>query len=174
MADGRRSRMRAFDRRRGGPQGGGRHRGPLDRRRPLRAGPSGLGGSRSALLRHCRRGARVALSLKDRIAAELEEVRKRSLTLLEPVPEPDLIRQHSPLMSPLVWDLAHVGNYEEQWLLGALAQERCGAHLDDIYDAFAHPRRDRPTLPMLDPPAARRYIGEVRGRVIDVLDRIPL
>ena len=35
--------------------------------------------------------------------------------------EPELRRQHSPLMSPLVWDLALVGNYEDQWLLRALA-----------------------------------------------------
>ena len=33
------------------------------------------------------------------------------------VDEADLIRQHSPLMSPLVWDLAHIGNQEELWLL---------------------------------------------------------
>ncbi|MBV8235599.1 MAG: DinB family protein, partial [Acidimicrobiia bacterium] len=59
--------------------------------------------------------------VKDRIATELEGVRRRSLALLEPVSNDDLRRQHSPLMSPLVWDLAHVGNYEEQWLLGAVA-----------------------------------------------------
>src|SRR5207248_11294865 len=51
--------------------------------------------------------------LKERIATELESVRKRSLALLEPVSNDDLLRQHSPLMSPLVLDLAHIGNYEE-------------------------------------------------------------
>src|SRR5437773_2496680 len=60
---------------------------------------------------------------KEVVARELEAVRRRSLDLLEPVPEPDQVRQHSPLMSPLVWDLAHVGNYEEQWLLRAVAGE---------------------------------------------------
>src|SRR5205807_2263679 len=49
-------------------------------------------------------------SLKQTIADQLEAVRHRSLALLDPLPEPDLIRQHSPIMSPLVWDLAHVGN----------------------------------------------------------------
>ena len=53
-------------------------------------------------------------------------------------------RQHSPLMSPLVWDLAHVGNYEDLWLLRALgAAGRRAPRYDDIYDAFRHPRRDR-------------------------------
>ena len=64
------------------------------------------------------------MDLKARIERELSAVRRRSLDLLEPVPEPDLVRQLSPLMSPLVWDLAHVGNYEEQWLLGAVGRAR--------------------------------------------------
>jgi len=88
-------------------------------------------------------------SVKERIAVELEAGRTRSLDLLAPVSEDDLLRQHSPLMSPLVWDLAHVGNYEEQWLLGEVAAERCAPHLDSVYDAFRHPRKDRPALPML-------------------------
>jgi len=114
------------------------------------------------------------LALKERIATELEAARRRSLDLLEPVPEDDLLRQHSPLMSPLVWDLAHVGNYEEQWLLGAIADTRLAAHLDGVYDAFRNPRRDRPQLDLLPPEDARLYVADVRGRVLDVLDRIEL
>src|SRR5205807_5060402 len=100
--------------------------------------------------------------------------RRRSLDLLEPLPEPDLVRQHSPLMSPLVWDLAHVGNYEEQWLLGAVAETRLAAHLDGVYDAFRHPRRDRPELELLGPAEARTYVNDVRGRVLDVLEDVEL
>jgi iron(II)-dependent oxidoreductase len=108
--------------------------------------------------------------VKARIAIELEEARRRSLDLLAPVPDDDLLRQHSPLMSPLVWDLAHVGNYEEQWLLGAVAEARVAAHLDGVYDAFRNPRRDRPQLDLLGPGPARAYVSEVRQRVLDVLD----
>ena len=53
----------------------------------------------------------------------------RTLALLEPVAEPVLRRQHSPLMSPLVWDLAHIGNYEDQWLLRALGSRGAGRPL---------------------------------------------
>jgi len=112
--------------------------------------------------------------LKERIATELDGVRRRSLTLLEPVSDGDLSRQHSSLMSPLVWDLAHVGNYEEQWLLGAVAEERVAAHLDGIYDAFRNARKDRPQLDLLGPSQARAYVAEVRGRVLDVLESIEL
>src|SRR5690606_41800102 len=107
---------------------------------------------------------------KDRIAAELVAVRGRSLAYTDADGEL-LLRQHSPIMSPLVWDLAHVGNYEELWVLraaGGITPLR--PEIDDIYDAFKHPRKDRPSLPLLSPGEARRYISGVRGRVFDVLD----
>ncbi len=116
------------------------------------------------------RPAATRPGLPGRIAADLEEARARSLALLDSLPEPDLLRQHSPLMSPLVWDLAHVANYEDQWLTGALAQPRVAAHLDDVYDAFAHPRADRPALPLLHSRRARHYAAAVRARALDVLD----
>ena len=85
---------------------------------------------------------------------------------------PDLTAQHSPLMSPLVWDLAHIGNQEEQWLLRTVAgQEAIRPEIDSIYDAFEHPRSERPSLPLLAPAEARSYAANVRGRVLDVLER---
>jgi iron(II)-dependent oxidoreductase len=116
-----------------------------------------------------------ANGLKTVVAGELEAARNRSIGLLDPLSEEDQTRQHSPIMSPLVWDLAHVGNYEELWLLRAVAgRAAIDPSLDGMYDAFRHPRPDRPALPLLGPAEARRYIGEVRGRVLDVLDTVEL
>src|SRR5262249_7348277 len=42
--------------------------------------------------------------------------------------------------------------------------------IDGIYDAFEHPRSERPSLPLLSPEEARGYAAEVRGRALDVLD----
>jgi iron(II)-dependent oxidoreductase len=115
------------------------------------------------------------VDLKAFVAQNLEAVRDRSLDLLAPLPEHDLRRQVSPIMSPLVWDLAHVGNYEELWLLRAVGgAPPLDPSLDSLYDAFRHPRRNRPSLPLLPPEDARRYIGEVRGRVLDTLERVDL
>ena len=94
-------------------------------------------------------------ALKARIAAELDTARRRSLALLEPLDERALTTQHSPLMSPLVWDLAHVGNYEEQWLVRAVGGAALQPDLDDIYDAFRHARSTRTALPLLGPAAAQ-------------------
>src|SRR4030088_1996181 len=91
-----------------------------------------------------------AMDVKERAAAELETARQRSLHLLAPLTDDQLIRQHSPLMSPLVWDLAHVGNYEDQWLVRAAGGSTgVDPSLDDLYNAFLHPRANRPSLPML-------------------------
>ena len=77
-------------------------------------------------------------AIKARFADELERVRVRSLGLTTDVLDVDeLLAQHSRLMSPLVWDLAHVGNYEELWLLREAAGiEAMRPELDSIYDAF--------------------------------------
>lgn len=114
--------------------------------------------------------------LKDHLAAELTAVRARSNALtVELLDEAELRTQHSPLMSPLVWDLAHVGNYEEQWLLRTAAgQEALRPDIDHIYDAFENPRADRVELPLLTPAEAQAYNATVRTRVLDSLDQVRL
>jgi iron(II)-dependent oxidoreductase len=110
--------------------------------------------------------------LRDRVAAELGRARDRTTLLTGSVGEEDLIRQHSPLMSPLVWDLAHVGNQEELWLVRDVGgREPVRRDIDELYDAFKHPRRDRPQLPLLGPAEARRYVATVRDKALDVLTR---
>ena len=95
--------------------------------------------------------------------------------MLAPLDDRELSCQVSPLMSPLCWDLAHIAHYEELWLLRSLVDAPpTDARFDDLYDAFRHPRRERATLDILTPPAARQFAEDVRGRVLDVLDRAPL
>ena len=52
----------------------------------------------------------------DQVVRDLEAARGRTLGLTD-LDEPTLVAQHDPLMSPLVWDLAHIGQQEELWLL---------------------------------------------------------
>ncbi|MFG2721760.1 ergothioneine biosynthesis protein EgtB [Streptomyces sp. NPDC048416] len=113
--------------------------------------------------------------LRERALAALTAARARTGVLTSSVDDRELTAQHSPLMSPLVWDLAHIGNQEEQWLLRAVAgQDAIRPEIDSLYDAFEHPRATRPTLPLLAPAEARRYAADVRGRALDVLERAPL
>ena len=112
-----------------------------------------------------------AETLRVRALHTLTTARDRTTLLTSCVEDPDLTAQHSPLMSPLVWDLAHIGNQEELWLLRNVAgREAMRPEIDGLYDAFEHPRAERPKLPLLPPDEARRYAGEVRGRVLDLLE----
>jgi len=94
--------------------------------------------------------------LRTRVATELERTRERTALLTSTVDDDDLVRQHSPLMSPLVWDLAHVGNQEELWLVRDVGgRDPVRRDIDELYDAFKHARVDRPALPLLNPAEAR-------------------
>ncbi|MFF0593434.1 ergothioneine biosynthesis protein EgtB [Streptomyces antibioticus] len=110
-------------------------------------------------------------TLRARALSGLTTARERTTLLTSCVEDPDLTAQHSPLMSPLVWDLAHIGNQEELWLLRAVGgREAMRPEIDGLYDAFEHARSERPSLPLLPPAEARRYAAEVRGRVLDLLE----
>ena len=112
---------------------------------------------------------------KDALVAGLREARTRTEALLAPLSDAELQRQYSPLQSPLVWDLAHVGYFEELWLLRAAGGlEPLLVQGDELYDAFQHARDERGELPLLDPASARRYLAEVRGRALEVLERVDL
>ncbi|UOZ04527.1 ergothioneine biosynthesis protein EgtB [Amycolatopsis sp. WQ 127309] len=116
-----------------------------------------------------------AEELRARAAEALTRARARSDALTDAVDDEDLIRQHSKLMSPLVWDLAHIGSQEELWLVRDVGgREPLRPDIDDIYDAFQHARADRPALPLLSPAEARSYVREVRAKAFDVLERVPL
>ena len=149
---------------------------PVPRRRPARRGAPG-----GQLIRHRPDqplGGNSAMTptsteaLRDLVASSLVTARERTQLLTGCVDDADLTRQHSPLMSPLVWDLAHVANQEELWLLRTVGgREPMHPEIDPLYDAFEHPRAERPTLPLLPPGEARAYAHEVRGRVLDLVER---
>jgi iron(II)-dependent oxidoreductase len=113
--------------------------------------------------------APAALSAAD-AARALTEARERTLALVESVSEADLERVHSPLMSPLVWDLGHIAAYEDLWLAHRFAGlPLLRGELLDVYDAFETPRAGRGELPFLRPVQAREYLDEVRARTLDTI-----
>ena len=124
--------------------------------------------------------------MRELAARGLEHARARTATLTE-FDDTELITQHSPLMSPLVWDLAHIGQQEDLWLLrggDASAQGVLPCAVEQLYDAFEHPRAERVALPLLTPdrgarlprrrprPGVRRAGAHARGprRAVPVRD----
>ena len=101
---------------------------------------------------------------------ELEDVRAATLALVAHLDDAQLERAYTPLMSPLVWDLAHIAAYEDLWL----AHRHAGLpllhpELAEVYDAFETPRAVRGAIELLDAPTARVYLGDVRERVAAAL-----
>ncbi|HEY8304696.1 MAG TPA: SUMF1/EgtB/PvdO family nonheme iron enzyme [Solirubrobacteraceae bacterium] len=97
--------------------------------------------------------------------AALETVRERTLALIGHLSEEQLGGVLSPIMSPLVWDLAHIAAYEDLWLAhrhGGL--ELLRPDLAEIYDAFETPRSVRGQVELLGPSEARVYLEQVRAR----------
>jgi len=78
-------------------------------------------------------------------------------------------------MSPLVWDLAHIGSQEELWLVRDVGgREPLRPEIDGLYDAFQHTRASRVQLPLLTPAETRRYVAEVREKALEALEHSPL
>jgi iron(II)-dependent oxidoreductase len=102
----------------------------------------------------------------------LEEARQRTLDLVAPLSDADVETAHSALMSPLVWDLAHIAAYEDLWLVHRHGGEPLlHPEYAAMYDAFETPRAARGELALLDRGEALAYLDEVRERALEVLAR---
>jgi iron(II)-dependent oxidoreductase len=109
------------------------------------------------------------------LARELTRARERTLRLVD-FDDAELFRQYDPLMSPLVWDLAHIGQQEELWLLRGGNPDRPGMlspAVEGLYDAFEHTRASRVALPLLPPADAHAYCRTVRAKALDALEVLP-
>jgi iron(II)-dependent oxidoreductase len=99
----------------------------------------------------------------------LISTRRRTLELTGAVSDQDLERQIDPIMSPLVWDIAHIAAYEDLWLV-----HRDGGkpllrpELAALYDAFETPRAVRGEIAQLNASEAREYLAAVRARALEL------
>ncbi len=109
------------------------------------------------------------MALTDDLVDALTTSRARFRAVTDAFDEGVLRRQHDLLMSPLLWDLAHVPNYEDLWLVRALGGAPTRDGLDHLYDAFKQPRGVREALPLLDRDQAHAYADAVRDRALDGL-----
>ena len=105
------------------------------------------------------------LSSSEHVLAALRLTRRRTLELIAHLSTSDMERVLSPIMSPLVWDLAHIAAYEDLWLVHRHAgQDLLRADLAELYDAFETPRQKRGEIELLDTARARVYMEEVSER----------
>jgi iron(II)-dependent oxidoreductase len=108
---------------------------------------------------------------REEALAALDTAREQMLALVGHLSDDTLSSVLSPIMSPLVWDLAHIAAYEDLWLAhryGGLSLLR--PDLAELYDAFETPRSMRGEVKLLSPEQAREYMRDVRARSAQALD----
>jgi iron(II)-dependent oxidoreductase len=114
-------------------------------------------------------------SSKEAIADRLAEARRRTYELIEPLDDEQLNRVYSPILSPLAWDLGHIANFEELWLVQTIGErEPLHGELARFYDAIENPRKTRGELPILRDTELRSYLADVRERTLEVLDAVDI
>jgi gamma-glutamyl hercynylcysteine S-oxide synthase len=117
----------------------------------------------------------VTQSPKGAIAERLSEARRRTLELIEPLDDEQLNHVYSPLLSPLAWDLGHIANFEELWLVQTIGErEPLHGELGRFYDAIENPRKTRGELPILRDAELRAYLADVRERTLEVLGEVEI
>jgi iron(II)-dependent oxidoreductase len=114
-------------------------------------------------------------SSKEAIADRLSAARRRTYELIEPLDDEQLNRVYSPILSPLAWDLGHIANFEELWLVQTIGErEPLHGELGRFYDAIENPRKSRGELPILRDAELRSYLADVRERTLEVLDEVEI
>jgi gamma-glutamyl hercynylcysteine S-oxide synthase len=100
----------------------------------------------------------------------LAETRERTLGLVGELSDETLETVHSTLLSPLVWDLAHIAAFEDLWTSRTFDRAPLRPELLATYDADETPRALRGSLEMLGPDAAREYMVAVTARTLELVD----
>ena len=109
--------------------------------------------------------------MPDPLVDALAASRERTFAIVAHLDDDQLERQIDPIMSPLVWDLAHIAAYEDLWLVHRFAGEPLlHPELAARYDAFETPRAVRGEIELLDAGGAREYLAEVRERTLAAID----
>lgn len=113
----------------------------------------------------------IRRELRDALAGQRDLTRR----LVTPLQRGEVHEQFHDFLSPIIWDVGHVGNFEEQWLLRHLdGRPAHDAGLDQLYDAFVNPRQSRGGLAMLQGSEAWAYLDDVRAEVLALLDDLDI
>jgi iron(II)-dependent oxidoreductase len=111
----------------------------------------------------------LSIATSPRISTLLEaltEARARTLRLVAPVTDHDLVLQHDELMSPIIWDLGHIAHFEELWLTRNLDGEIRFVEMPGMYNPFEYPRRTRSQLEYPDRQACIAMMADIRERAL--------
>jgi len=107
-------------------------------------------------------------------AEQLRIARARTLGLFDDLPADALLGPRLPVVNPPLWELGHLGWFQERWLLRARPDGTLAPSLlpgaDALYDSAAVAHATRWDLPLPGPDATRDYLSQVLDRTLERLD----
>lgn len=110
--------------------------------------------------------------LWERLTLELQRSRGRTFDLIDALSDEQLGRQVRPFLSPILWDLGHIAEFEELWLIRSIdAGVGDGKAIDTIYDAIETPRDERGDLALPSRDELQRRLRFVREESLAKLYR---
>ncbi len=118
---------------------------------------------------HRKNPDRTAEAIRETLVRSLTEARERTLMLIEPLSDEDLLLQHDPLMSPVIWDIGHIAHFEELWLTRNLEGKIEFSEMPGIYNPFENPRAVRGALPLKPRTQMLAELERIRDAVLDRL-----
>ena len=117
----------------------------------------------------------LSLITVESIERDLARVRKETLDLIGMIPEDFLFNPPKPFMGPIIWDLTHIGKFEELWILHNSSGNKMDEfYRNDDYNAIITPRKNRISLDLPSIPDSLKYLNSIRDRVIDYLHKVDL
>ena len=111
---------------------------------------------------------------RDELRSGLEDVRARTLLLVQPLSAALVSQQHSPLMSPVAWDLGHIAAFEDLWLVRKLGEASSEQEIERAFDAFRTPRSRRGEIDIPDLSAVLARLTETRDAALAGLAKVDL
>lgn len=111
-------------------------------------------------------------ALAQLLTEALTETRERTLTLVAGLDTVELETVYSTLLSPLVWDLAHIACFEDLWISQAAGVPALAPELFTTYDALETPRSRRGELELLGTEESFAHLAAVRARTEALVSQV--
>ena len=116
--------------------------------------------------------------LASRLVGELQTARLETLDLVEALSDEQLESQVTSILSPIAWDLGHMAEFEELWLVKTVDALRgnaeVGGELETTYDAARTPRSERGALELPDRVELLRRLRQIRRAALERLRIVDL
>ena len=114
---------------------------------------------------------------REELADALLDAREATLRVFEDFAPGGLQVPFLPILNPPLWELGHVGWFQEHWCLrwraGEPPRPSLQAGADALYDSRSVAHSTRWALPLPQPAGTRDYLSDVLDRTLDALARAP-